>query len=264
MRPSTYDDIPAADTVVEDRDQVKVTFKGGNVFWLEVEGADNHELKRGAKAAWERAEKLRKELNDEYAGPPAAPTDETAPPAPSDEDEGEGEGGDQSPPDKSEPETKPDEPKASPPEAPKAQPPEAAAPQVDKEYRVGDVVGVQRMVPVDLVMDILGGEAGRVALLQGSDEARRLSRRVRATDGRCAPIFLTKQDLDDKEEVPALFDGLFTLAAAKNIGLDRVAVVILPAGKAGAVQGLISGLARANMSTDPDDDEMVYRAHSDN
>lgn len=266
MRPSAYDEATAADTVVEHRDQVKVTFKGGNVFWIEADGADAHEMRRGVKGAWERAEKLRKELNPDYAGPPVV-----NPPETTTGEKGESAGSTDEagkPADNGETAAKPEEPAAppAPPEAPKApEEPKAAtaAPDVEKVYRVGDVVGVLRMVPVDVVMDMLGGDAGRVALLQGSDEARRLSRRVRATDGRCAPIFFTKVDISDKNEEPALFDGLYTLACAMNLGLERIAVVLLPSGEVGAIQASIAGLMRASLSNDTDDgDEMFFKANN--
>lgn len=250
MRPSAYDETLAKDTVVEDRDQVKVTFAGGNVFHIEAEGSDVKEIRRGADAAWTRAENLRKELNPEYVSPLAAKSDEST-------------GGDKGP----VPATKPEVAPATPPKAdakgPDKPAPEAAKPAAEKPYRVGSVVGVLRMVAVDLVMDMLGGDAGRVALLQGSDEARRLSRRVRATDGRCAPIFFTKVDISDKNEEPALFDGLYTLACAMNLGLERIAVVLLPSGEVGAIQASIAGLMRASLSNDTDDgDEMFFKANN--
>jgi hypothetical protein len=265
MRPSAYDEVPAADTVVEHRDQVKVTFKGGNVFHIQVDGVDDaHEMRRGGKGAWTRAEALRKELNPNYAGPPQAPADETATgetgaSAGSNEDAAQAADKSEPPAGESTSGTAPAQPVVeTPPEAPappepKADEPKAEEPEPDvvKEYRVGDVVGVTRMVPTDVVMDMLGGNAGRVALLQGSDEARRLSRRVRATDGRCAPIFFTRVNVGDSAEVPALYDGLY---------MPRVPVVILPSGEVGRVQGHVAALMRANLSAEADDDEMVFRA----
>jgi hypothetical protein len=269
MKPSAYDEVPAADTVIEHRDQVKVTFKGGNVFHIQADGVDAHEVRRGGNAAWDRAEKLRKELNPDYAGPPAAPTGETTTDGTGESAEPDGASGDE-PADNPEPKADEGEDKAkdpAPPEPPADPKPEkadgAAEPEVDRVYRVGDVQGVLRMVPVDAVMDFLGGDAGRVALLQGSDEARRLSRRVRATDGRCAPIFFTKVDINDRDEPPALYDGLYTLACARNLGLERVAVVMLPSGKVGAIQASIAALMRASLSADADDDELEYRARHD-
>lgn len=249
MRPSVYDEVTAKDAVVEDRDQVKVVFAGGNVFHLHVEGVDTFETVRGSNKAWERAETIRKDLNPKYQ--PPAPPEETPPDVPA----ATGTGGDGAP---RAPVAKPETPKPSGGGA-------GAEPDVEKRMMFGDVEGRSRMVPVNVVMDLLAEQAGRVALLQGSNEARRLSRRVRATDGRCAPIFLTKNDVDDKDEVPALFDGLHTLAAAINLDMPKVCVVILPSGRVREVQGMIVAMMRASLSNEDDaeSDELMHRAYQD-
>lgn len=251
MRPSAYDEVTAKDALVEDRDQVKVVFAGGNVFHLHVEGMgeDEHETVRGSNKAWERAEAIRLQLNPAYT-PPEPDTGETTPAAPPAGDvESAGAVG---------PAAKPE-----PPTAPAAG--GGKEPDAVRKVRYGAVEGRQSMVPVSVVLDILADHAGRVALLQGSDEARRLARRVRATDGRCAPIFLTKENIDDPKEMPQLYSGLHTLAAAINLDMDKVPVVILPSGRVREVQGMISSMMRANLSNDSDaeGDELMYRAYND-
>lgn len=251
MKPSVYDEVTTKDTVVEDHNQVKVVFAGGNVFHIFVEGMDEHETKRGATKAWERAEAIRLDLNPAYV-PPAPPAGE--PPV---SEEAKASDAAAKPTAKAKAENKPKAPAAPAAVA-------GAAPKGPQKYMIGDVIGTTNMVPVPVVLDLLADQAGRVALLQGSDAARRLQRKVRATDGRCAPIFLTKQDIDDKDEKPALFSGLDTLAAAMNVDMPKICVVILPSDKARSVQGMIAAMSTASMASDGDDsEEMIRRAYSD-
>lgn len=234
--------------VVEDRDQVKVSFAGGNSWHIQVEGVDEHESVRGSTKAWERAEKLRKELNSDYAGPPPE----------ADETSGASEGGDT--PAEPEAEAKPAAAKPA-----KSKKGKGAEPDGDKNVMIGHVKGVQRMVSVSVVEELLADQASRVALLRGSDETRRLQRRVRATDGRCAPIFLTRVNIEDAEEEPKLFDGLYTLAAAINLDMEEVAVVMLPSGSVNEVQGQIAAMMRSNLSQPEveEGEELFYKAGRD-
>lgn len=246
MKPSAYSktDLEAG-TVVEDRDQVKVTFAGGNVWHIQAEGTDEgeHETRRGGSNAWKRAEELRAELNPGYSGPPSA-GDETSGPS----------GDDNS----NEPAK---EAQASEAKPPKGQEAKDGAPAEGREIMIGHIQGVQQMVPVSVVEELLADQASRVALLRGSDEARRLQRRVGATDGRCAPIFLTRKDIYDRDEEPKLFDGLFTLAACLNLEMADVAVVILPSREAHEVQSQVAAMMRSNLSAPEvaEGDELFYR-----
>ena len=254
MKPSAYtkSDLAKGD-VVEKRDQVEVIFAGGGVFHIRADGVSEHEVKRGSDKAWERAEALRLELNSDYSGPPSE-GDEN-PPAPATEpQEGSGvEAGNK------------------PPESPPVQASDdqdggedGDAPQLE-EFTFGAVKALRALLPVNAVLDLLAAQAGRVAMLQSSDEARRLARRVRATDGRCAPVFLTKDDLQDPDEEPKLFDGLYTLACAVNVDMAKICVVMLPSREASKAQGLISAMMRASLAPvgDVDDDSLMVRVQNE-
>jgi hypothetical protein len=243
MGPSAYHAELAKDQVIEDRDQVRVVFKGGNVFHLFDGEAETPQVVRGVNKAWERAEAIRKELNPDYS-PPAVPEGEETgenggdnaaatspanPPPPAGETTASGEG--------------------------------PNIPGGSEVVTYGDVEGVQTLLLVADVEVLLADWQGRIASLRGSDEVRQLQARVSATDGRCAPIFFTQAP---GEDVVHLFDGLRTFAAALDAGLERIAVVILPADKVGEVQGIIAvigqaALKRAELESE---DDLIYRVHS--
>ena len=251
MKPSVYDrDDLAKGEVLENRDQVTVTFGGGNVFHVQVDDVDEHEVVRGADNAWQRAEALRKELNPGYETPLPA-TEETpltsrTAVAAEKKPAKKGKAG------------------AKPVKSADAKAGEGVAPAKPREIVFGDVKGTMAMLPVDTVYDFLHVHAGRVAALQGGAEARRLARRVRATDGRCAPVFLTKNDVSDDDEVPALFDGLNTLACAINLDMKQIAVVILPSRDAQRAQGTIVEMMRSSLAPESFDDgeDLRIRAQS--
>ncbi len=240
MKPSAYIiEGLSKDVVLEDRDRVRVEFIGGNVIRIYAEGAAAPETVRGGKKAWARAEELRKELNADYAGPPIPP---------------EG-----------------DETKASDEEPPAPTPAAAKAPPSVKggeggkkpengpeKISIGGVEGVLELIPVADVAALLGGSLGRVDALQLSVDTRRLQHRVGATDGRCAPIFFGERDGE-----LLLFDGLSTFAAALNLGMDRVAVVIMPADEIGAAQGVVAAMRTKSLAKAGDEEEMLYRAYND-
>jgi len=298
MGPSAYHAELAKDQVVEDRDQVKVVFAGGNVFHLHVVDVDKPETVRGVNKAWTRAEAIRKQVNPDYAGPPAdepadqqAATDdaetkdepsggETADEASEDSastpEEGEADEADEAEDNDDETDEEAsdepaaeDEPAADPEEdpaaddEPEADVEEAQAPDTgDELIRIGGLQLPLRLIPVDLVVDCLGASQGRLDALQTQAETRRLHNRVRATDGRCAPIFFTQAKGEDAIH---LFSGIRTVAAARNLGMKAVAVVIIPADRAGEVQGAVASLhtkACAEGTCD-DDDDMIHRAYSD-
>lgn len=269
MGPSAYHAEMAKDSIVEDRDGVKVVFAGGNVFHLHVEDVDTPEVRRGANKAWERAEAIRLQLNPAYVTPAEKP--ETDPAA----SEGEETDGQESAPQGDDPPAdKPPAPDAADPPAddpPPAEPEasddaeddaeEAELPATDDGViSIGGCEAPLRLIPVDLVLGSLGESQGRVAGLQAQSETRRLHKRVRATDGRCAPIFFTKAPEGDDLHV---FGGLRTLAAAINLGMERVAVVILPADRATELQGLCVAMHVASLSPTGEEDEMIYRAYND-
>lgn len=252
MKPSTYSiDGMEKNTVLEDRDQVKAVFAGGNVVHLFVDGVAKPETVRGGNKAFARAEAIRLMLNPEYTSPQS----------------------------EAEPEKKvvaPEAPVAEQPKANKAGP-RAKAPakakskasgEVSKEpdigsevFEIGGVSGELTLMPLADVQALFPDFGERLALIRTTDLVQRLQQRVGATDGRCAPIFCS---LSADEKDVHLFSGLDTLAAAMNLGLDRVAVVVMPAGELGGIQGIIVAMTFAAASQDqtPGDD-LIFRAHSD-
>ncbi len=234
MGPSAYHAELAKDQEIENRDGVRVVFVGGNSFHLFV-GDDPEPVKvRGVNKAYKRAEWHRSDLNPDYVEPvepevkPAAPADDDTPPWETD-------GAD-------------------------SKIPEAEAESVS----YNGVEGRLALVDVSTVQQLLGDSQGRVDLLRGSGETRRLHSRVRATDGRCAPIVLTQGDAG---EFPVLFDGLSTLAASLNLGMERVAVVIMPQDRVQDAQGVIAAMRVAALApvnkTDDEDEDLIYRANMD-
>lgn len=245
MGPSAYlaDDLKK-DTIVEDRSGVTATFRGGNVFHLQATGAEKPVVVRGGKKAFERAEALRLELDPKYQAPAELETVETA--------------------------DAKDKDKFSPPAAKPVAKEVAKAAEVaessskpDKPQRVefGGVEGTLLLMLVADVHVLLADWQGRLDPLLESEEVRRMRKRVRATDGRCAPIFFTNTpDSDDL----SLVDGLRTMACALTLGLERVAVVILPSDRVGDAQGAIANIgaaAIAKSDSDEEDEELVRRAY---
>ena len=68
--------------------------------------------------------------------------------------------------------------------------------------------------------------------------------------------------MEDKSETPALFAGLNTLAAALNLELKQVAVVILPSRQVSQVQAQINAMTQANLQAPEvaEGDELFFRA----
>lgn len=249
MRPSVYDSELEKDQVVEDRDQVKVVFGGGNVFYLHVTDVDKPETVRGANKAWERAEAVRLNLNPQYQ-PPAAPDG--------------GENTDQQASEKADdlPEDKPSTSTGDNADSGGAQDGGDDAEQLDpvqETYVIAGVEGVMQLVDLNVLLDLVGDHS-RVTLLCANSETRRLQARVRATDGRCAPVFFSHRE---GEEEIHLFSGLRTIAAAMNAGMPKVAMVILPADEIGKAQGAIVSLEQSSYAAVGDEEEMLYRAYND-
>jgi hypothetical protein len=274
MGPSAYHAKLAKDQCVEDREGVKVIFAGGSVFHIHVSDLEKHISVRGVKAAWERAEAERRRLNPEYgskadgdepvaepegeetgavqsesdaapdnepapeADEPSKPDDEGEADVPPVEPEDEGEEGDA---DESEGEGE-DEPR-----------------DVDQDGTNGVVAETREvMVDVDYVEELLGDFQGRLPEFRGDRCNPQLRKRVRATDGRCAPIFFVEAD-----DGPAFFAGLETLGAALDLGMKRVPVVILSPTEAQELQGSIAAAINAACAKpDSEDDEMIWRAYN--
>jgi len=231
MGPSAYDvKLFVKDELVEDRDGVKVIFAGGNVFHVHVGEAEKPFSTRGGKAAWERAEAERAKLNPEYTAIPYNNPEQPAAPIP-DEPGATTDGG-------------------------------AVATQDVSEKHVSLASGSYPIVMLDVadVRAMLGIYQGRLDEFIGNPTYRRLTQRVRASDGCCAPIFFIA---NDEIEEMTFFAGLETLGAAIHLGMERVAVVIVPPEAAKESQGPIVNMHNeANAAPADSDDEMVYRAYN--
>jgi hypothetical protein len=280
MGPSVYQATLRKDQLVEDRDGVKAIFAGGNVFHLHIEGRAKHVTVRGTKSAYERAEAERLKLNPEYQ--PVQPDADSQPTdpalketdgaqggesqlAPSDNDDAKGD--DQDHDEKPEPEA--DIPPAdgesekSGDDSGEGEGEGAALDDPDNCVFMGGGTFPVELMDVADVRALLGDFQGRIDGFIGNPTFRRLEARVRATDGCCAPVFFGKHaDTDDEEGTIYLVAGLETLGAAINLGMQRVAVVILPHETATASQGPIAAMIyAANVQPMTSDDDMVYRAY---
>jgi len=119
--------------------------------------------------------------------------------------------------------------------------------------RYAGVEGFMRRVPMDVVKAVLGRELWNRASSMQSSLVSDLQTRMRATDGRCAPMIFTVDDINNPEELPKLFAGLEIVAAAIAYGARRMFVVILPASGASFVQGMVAS-AYHQMKDKPTDD----------
>ena len=108
---------------------------------------------------------------------------------------------------------------------------------------------------------LLGDFQERLVDFRGDRANRMLQKRVRATDGRCAPIFFTECPIS--EEV-TLFAGLETIGAALDLGMAEVPVVILTPKQAQELQGSIAAAVNAACAKHDaeDDEELIWRAYS--
>jgi hypothetical protein len=136
-------------------------------------------------------------------------------------------------------------------------PKEASTPADVETVDLGGAEGRLTLVPVDLVLSLLDdGFKDRIERQRTLPSTLELHERVRATEGRCAPIIFTQEDPGDE---PSFFDGAATLAAAINLSLERVAVVIIDAGDAGAVQSHQVRMLHAAKPAPSEDDELMWR-----
>ena len=123
-----------------------------------------------------------------------------------------------------------------------------------EKVRLGHVDGVLHRIPLEVVQAILGNAAlDRVDLLRSGGSTDDLQKRMRDTDGRCAPMIFTG---DDPNTAPVLFSGIETLAAAMELGHSEVSVVTIASKDAGAIQ---SWLGRSEVKTAKREDDVLQR-----
>lgn len=138
-----------------------------------------------------------------------------------------------------------------------APPPEPAVSSDGPEkVRLGQVEGLLSRVPVETVQAILGEPAlERLGHLRSSESIHDLQRRMRVTDGRCAPMIFT----DNGEQAPILFSGIDSFAAAINLGLRNISVITISPTDASAAQSWVT--QQQAKRSDPDDD-MIHRVYA--
>lgn len=126
-----------------------------------------------------------------------------------------------------------------------------------EEVRLGQVTGLLHRLPLGSVLAAADAFAEKIEVLTFSAAVQDLLPRMRASEGRCAPIYFTEDDDGDPEHLIAGDDAL---SAAKAIDLPSVFVVLIHPGDAGAIHAYLNGKAgTASVSTE--DDELVWRAH---
>lgn len=132
--------------------------------------------------------------------------------------------------------------------------PDASAADVET-VQFGSVVGTMRSIPLQVVQTAVGKPSTDHAAAMRNAVVSDLMKRMRDTDGRCAPMIFTHSG--NPEEPPKLFAGLETMAAAMALGDDRVFVVIIDAADAGRAQAAVAARMMAPKSAD--DDELMWR-----
>ncbi len=148
------------------------------------------------------------------------------------------------------------EPEPSAPE-PEPAPEPAVSSDGPERVRMGQVEGLLIRVPIESVGAILGEPAlERVELLRGSESVHDLQKRMRATDGRCAPMIFTETPGDP----PILFSGIDSYAAALNCGLRNLSVITISPTDAGAAQ---SWVAQQQAKPANVDDDLLHRVYAD-
>lgn len=110
---------------------------------------------------------------------------------------------------------------------------EAAPSDAPIRVRLGQVEGLLHRVPIGDVQAQFPNFADRIETLQGSPSIANLQQRMLATEGRCAPIVITA---NHEERIVAPLAGIESVAAALNIGLSHVFVVMIDAEDADQAQ----------------------------
>jgi hypothetical protein len=139
---------------------------------------------------------------------------------------------------------------------PSSEPEQSSVGPVD--VLLGRTRGVLHRVPRGVVQTILGASTmQRVETLRVSSSIVDLQKRMRASDGRCAPMIFTAEG--GEGDVPVVFSGLDAFAAAINLALPLVSVVTIKPGDAGAMQ---SWLVQQRTKPAEQEDDLLHRVHA--
>jgi hypothetical protein len=107
-----------------------------------------------------------------------------------------------------------------------------------ERVQLGGVYGTLTTMPTGDVHDRLHILHERIEALRGSASIADLEKRMRASDGRCAPVYLT---IDDDGEILGCLAGVDVLAAAMNMDAENVSVILIAQGDADAAQPHLAG-----------------------
>lgn len=109
---------------------------------------------------------------------------------------------------------------------------DATSSTVPATVRLGAVEGLVRRMSVGDVQASLPKWADRIGMLRGSASVLDLQKRMRATEGRCAPI-----TIDDTGELLA---GVEAIACALELDLAELTVISVSGGDVGAAQTFLA------------------------
>lgn len=116
--------------------------------------------------------------------------------------------------------------------------------------RLGRIEGALHRVPLEVVQMLAAESRSRIETLLSSPSIADLQKRMRVSEGRCAPIFFT---MGEDDERPFLFAGVEAIAAAINLGLTTVSVVTIAVGDAGAAQQHLATWANGRPASTQED-----------
>lgn len=137
------------------------------------------------------------------------------------------------------------------------QPPSAPAKSGDvKEVMLGAAPATLLRMPSAVVWSALSDtHQARINILRTDRSISDLQDRMRSTDGRCAPVIFTYNP-EDKTVPPALFSGIESVAAALNLELPELSVLLVANADASNAQGYLNAMQR-NKPTSGEDDFLM-------
>jgi hypothetical protein len=119
-------------------------------------------------------------------------------------------------------------------------------------------------VPLGVVLGLLSPDGlRRIEAEKSTASFESVRQRLIATDGRATPAIFELGA--DKTIQPSILHGFAEIAAAQDVGVDEVSVILVPAGGASDAQShIVEMVRRQRMSDKPsEDDELFYRVHAE-